>query len=75
MNIVKLLQNDDTKKTVSVISGYKYEVTDITDDVITGFVLFKDYRFPITWKSNGFPTATKTEPEYYHLRLIQKVKS
>lgn len=74
MDIITLLQNDDTKDTVVVSSGYPHRITEIVDNLIKGFVLFDGYAFPITWKDNGFPVLTKDEPEYYYLRLIQRVK-
>jgi ribosomal protein S19 len=70
--IIDLINPETINNTIKVASGYKFEVSDIKDDIITGHVLFDDFKFNIQWKANGFPVLMKSEREYYHLRLVEK---
>lgn len=70
--IIHLINATTINKTIVVLAGYKFEVSDTLNDKILGVVLFGNYRFPIIWDANGFPIKIKDDPEYYHLRLIEK---
>ena len=70
--IIHLINATTINKTIVVLAGYKFEVSDTLTDQILGVVLFGNYRFPIIWDADGFPIKIKDDPEYYHLRLIEK---